>query len=104
MTDAPTTITYFTKPQLLEAIDTADAWGLNRVMPRFVVEEASDDTYFPVLMTLPHEHAQGKLVPVERMHIRCCIVTDSNGQRYWQDVPMSIYAAAGTYERMPLED
>lgn len=64
-------IKWFTRDQLLHACDIATRRNYNRQLDTDRVRKETDaDDLFPVVLAIPHEHAQGVRVPT---HVRCMV-------------------------------
>jgi putative restriction endonuclease len=78
----------FNKDSLIEANRIAHKKNYNRSLDFKFVESLPDDKWFPIVMTLPHEHAMGVKVP---LHMRCWVVFDEKGHRAFIDIDMKLY-------------
>ena len=61
----------------------------------------TEDTKFPVVFTMLHEHAEGKLV---EPHVRCEIVLDQTGQTALIDVDIDLFNSLEIIKDSPLEE
>ena len=92
MTD---TVKCFKKSTLLQANKIAGKRKYNRQLESKFINSLPEDEWFPILMTLPHEHAQGKKVDP---HIRCWVLFDDHGNRGFIDCDMDLYEALQIFE------
>jgi putative restriction endonuclease len=89
----------FDKDTLIEANRIAHRKNYNRSLDFKFVESLPDDKWFPIVMTLIHDHANGVRVDP---HMRCWVEFDEKGRKAFIDVPMKIYDALATL-KMPEE-
>ena len=89
-----TRLKYFTKAQLKRAAQIAFERDYNRQLDLDFVDGLPNKD-FPVTFTLPHEHANGKPVP---MHMRCNIIFDAEGNTGFLDTDMDIYNSLGSFD------
>ena len=94
-----------TKEQLREANDWAISLNYNRALEPKPLEKhlnsLTEDTKFPVVFTMLHEHAEGKLV---EPHVRCEIVLDQTGQTALIDVDIDLFNSLEIIKDSPLEE
>lgn len=92
MTD---TVKCFKKSTIIQANKIAAKRNYNRQLDKKFVDSLDDDMWFPIVMTLMHEHAQGKKVDP---HIRCWVVFDEIGNRAFIDCDMDLYEALQVFD------
>ena len=83
-----------TKAQLRQANEWAIKIGYNRAfkpepLQKFL-DEADDDIRFPIIFSMPHEHAGGEPVP---QHMRCKVILDGEGASGLIDIDADLYNA-----------
>ena len=95
-----TTVKCFNLFTIIEGNNAAYKNKYNRQLDARFVAQLPDNKWFPIIMTLVHEHAGGVRVDP---HMRCWVVFDENGTKGWIDVPMKLYENLASFE-VPEED
>ena len=80
---------------LIEANNAARKNKYNRQLATKFIDTLPDDKWFPIFMTIPHEHAGGVKVA---LHMRCWVAFDEKGTKAFIDVPMDLYDALVTFQ------
>ena len=92
------TVPVLTKQQLKDANNWAIEVGYNKALKPEPLEKYLDsideDTRFPIIFSMSHNHAAGK--PVEE-HIRCEIILDNEGSKSLLDLDLDLF---NTLERI----
>tara|TARA_R110002020_G_scaffold213289_4_gene420032 strand:+ start:8494 stop:8808 length:315 start_codon:yes stop_codon:yes gene_type:complete len=95
----------FTKQQLKEANAWAISMNYNRALEPKPLEKhlssLTEDTKFPIVLSIFHEHAEGQLVDP---HMRCEIVIDQTGKTALIDVDMDLFNSLEIIKDSPLEE
>lgn len=81
-----------TKKQLVNVNDWAIKIGYNRALERMalrtLLKKVDKDTRFPIVFSMPHNHAAGKEV---EEHVRCEILLDDSGSKALIDMDKDLF-------------
>jgi len=91
---------YFTKPQIENANNWAIEIGYNRALePKALanyLETCADDIKFPIIYSMIHSYAQGKMVDP---HVRCGIAMKPDGNISFVDIDLDFYNGLDSIEK-----
>ena len=91
-----------TKEQLVDANNWAIEMGYNRALEpkplQKYLDEANNGTRFPIIYSMPHNHAGGKEVDE---HVRCEIILDIKGSKALIDMDLDLF---NSLERIKVPD
>ena len=81
-----------TKKQLESANNWAIHMGYNRALEpkplRNHLKKVDEDTKFPIIFSMPHNHAAGKEV---EEHVRCEILLNGSGSKAFIDIDLDLF-------------
>tara|TARA_R100001143_G_C3337351_1_gene122539 strand:- start:285 stop:581 length:297 start_codon:yes stop_codon:yes gene_type:complete len=81
-----------TKKQLVNVNDWAIKMGYNRALEpkplRTHLKKVDKDTRFPIVFSMPHNHAAGEEV---EEHVRCEILLDGAGSKALIDIDLDLF-------------
>jgi len=101
----PKQLPVLTKDQLLEANDWAIKMDYNRALEpkplKEYLDSVTEDTRFPIVFSMVHEHCRGKKVDP---HIRCEIVLNVNGDKGLIDIDQDLFNSLPSVPAPQLED
>lgn len=80
-------IAYFTKPELVRARALAEKRNYNRCPEKRFIDELPENSAYPVVFSMIHEHACGLRVDP---HVRCWVLV-KKGERFFIDCDMEIF-------------
>ena len=103
--EGPKQLPVLTKNQLLEANDWAIEMDYNRALEPKPLKEylnsLDEDTRFPIISSMVHEHRGGKKVDP---HMRCEIVLNVDGEKALIDIDQDLFYSLPSVPAPQLDD